>query len=106
MNIRLEKVQNAAPTAENGLPVFFLRLLVVDVVEANGFGIAVFRHAAQSVRVHPQVRNRLLRSLQSGFTIFPFILFFSFFFSGVQLPEKIKVKKYGNYQCRKHKKSS
>ena len=63
MHIRLKEVQDTAPAAEDRLTILLLGLLVVDVVKTDGFGVAVFRHPAQAVRIHPQVRNGLLSGL-------------------------------------------
>ena len=64
MHIRLEEIQDSAPTTEDGLTIFLLRLSIVDIMKTDRFGITGFRHLTQTIRKHPKIRNSLLGSLR------------------------------------------
>ena len=61
MDRRVEKVEEIAPSVEDGAFILVLRQLVVDVQKLNGLGILPVRHLANAVRERSLIGNGLLR---------------------------------------------
>ena len=72
MDAAVKIVQEITPVLKNGVLIFILCQLVIDVVKTDGFGIIPILHPANPVPCHFPVRNRLL----GGQPLF-FLSFFS-----------------------------
>ena len=67
-------IEEVTPAFKNGVLIFVLRELIVDVIEADGFGIQMFLHPADAVPPHFQIRNRPLHRQVMLFLLFRFCL--------------------------------
>jgi len=63
VNPRLVEVLDTAPAAEDGVLIRILGLLIVDVIKLHCLGIQLIRDPTDTIRVHSQVRDRLLGRL-------------------------------------------
>ena len=70
----IKVVEEVTPAFKNGVLIFVLRELIVDVIEADGFGIQMFLHPADAVPPHFQIRNRPLHGQVMLFLLFCFCL--------------------------------
>ena len=70
----IKVVEEVTPAFKNGVLIFVLRELIVDVIEADGFGIQMFLHPADAVPSHFQIRNRPLHGQVMLFLLFCFCL--------------------------------
>ena len=70
----IKVVEEVTPAFKNGVLIFVLRKLIVDVIEADGFGIQMFLHPADAVPSHFQIRNRPLHRQMMLFLLFRFCL--------------------------------
>ena len=57
----IEVIEEITPAVKDRRLVLVLRELVVDVLETDGFHIAAVRDPADAVRVHPLIRDTVLR---------------------------------------------
>ena len=67
----IEVVQEVAPAFKDGVLVLVLRQLIVNVVEADSFGVQMFLHPADTVAPHFQIWNGTLH----GQPLFLLVLF-------------------------------
>ena len=70
----IKVVEEVTPAFKNGVLILVLCQLIVDVIEADGFGIQMFLHPADAIPPHFQIRDRPLNSQVMLFLLFRFCL--------------------------------
>ena len=70
----IEVIEEITPAFKNGVLILVLCQLIVNVIEADGFGIQMFLHPANAVPPHFQIRNRPLHGQVMLFLLFCFCL--------------------------------
>ena len=64
MHAAVKGVQEVAPALEDGAFIFVLRQLIVDVPELHSLSVVTWADAADAIRPHAFIRNRLLYGMR------------------------------------------